>query len=141
MGCKQYNYHKAMPYFVEELCTNIPLKSFDNLFENAVLFIKMYFLKHLSMLIRYGSTKSTHVFLKLQKTIRTEKITSREPSAVPAPGPRKFQTRWSSLWLFPAPPHARTLQAGTHNEARNLPENKKFKQMQYLQTCLMTARQ
>ena len=104
MGCKQYNYHKAMPYFVEELCTNIPLKSFDNLFENAVLFIKMYFLKHLSMLIRYGSTKSTHVFLKLQKTIRTEKITSREPSAVPALSPQ-----------------------GAHNKAANLPDNKKFK--------------
>ena len=131
MGCKQYNYHKAMPYFVEELCTNIPLKSFDNLFENAVLFIKMYFLKHLSMLIRYGSTKSTHVFLKLQKTIRTEKITSREPSAVPALSSGKFLRRRSSLSLFRASSRTRTFQTGSHNGAASFPDNKKFKQMQY----------
>ena len=50
----------------------------------------------------------THVYpLELQTTTRAEKITSRGPSAVLTLSPRKFLTRRSSLWLFPAPPHKR----------------------------------
>ena len=65
--------------------------------------------------------------LELQTTHRTEKMKSSGPSAVPTLSPRKFLTRRSSLWLFSAPPHTRTLQARTHNGAANLPDNKKFK--------------
>ena len=72
--------------------------------------------------------------LELQTTPRTEKITSRGPSVAPAFSPQKFLTRKSSLWLFPAPLHTRTSHTETHNGASNLPENKKFKQMQYWQT-------
>ena len=43
--------------------------------------------------------------LDLQTTPRTEKITSREQSALPALNPRKFLTPKNSLWLFPAPSH------------------------------------
>ena len=63
--------------------------------------------------------------LELQTTPRTERITSRGPSAVPALSPRKFLTRKSSFWSLPAPPHKSKLQLGSHNGAANLPDNKK----------------
>ena len=66
-----------------------------------------------------------------QSTPRTEKITLRGPSAIPALCPRKVLTRRSSFWSLPAPPHTSTIQAVTHNGAENLLDIKKLKQMQY----------
>ena len=72
--------------------------------------------------------------LELQTTPWTEKIPSRVPLVVPALSLQKFLTRRSSLWLLPAPPHTRTVQAGTHNGVTNLPDNKKIKLMQHWQS-------
>ena len=54
------------------------------------------------------------------------KIPLRQPSAVPALSPWKFLTRRSSLWSLSTPPHSSGLQAKTHNEVANLPDNKQI---------------
>ena len=52
--------------------------------------------------------------------------------------PRKLPKRWSSLWSHPAPPNTSRVQAGIHNGADNLTDDKKINQMQLLKVIRQT---
>ena len=80
----------------------------------------------LSIPNRYGSTWSTYVPFESSDNLRTRKI----PSAVPALNSQKFPTHRSSLWTLLTPPHISREKTEVLNGAVDLPDNKKFKQMQ-----------
>ena len=95
-------------------------KDYENVCLTAKLFY-FFFKPQQAEQVRVNNVDSC----TLQTTPRAEKITSREPSAVPALSPRKFPTSRGSLCSLPALPHTSRVQAEIHNGAANLPDNNK----------------
>ena len=91
----------------------------QSLCPRALLFLSLF--NALAYRAGFLSTRSTHASFGT-----ADNSLDRENHIKGVVSSSSTQYRKSSLWLFPAALHRRTLQAGTHNGAANLPEIKKI---------------